>query len=497
MWYATWQMRYLAARLAWDVTADYTSLVDEMGTKYYGQVWPVMKEYRKLLTMMYENTPGHICYGTPAHVYGKCLEKPGVEARLLQLLANAETAAADNALLLKRVKRDHRYFQTCWQVLHQDYLANRQQELHAEKRTDRIVIDAKLDENNWRKVQATGNFVVFDGKIGAGKTAAAPQTFVKMLYDQDNIYFAVEAMESEPGKMKINATKRDGPVWSDSSLEFFITASGMASQYGHVIVNPNGVFYDSKAVSGSNADITFDCQAEIKTAIFSDRWVAELRIPAAAFGRSIDDGEAWKINVARNRRLNDGQKQCSSWSNGVFHGPEAFRSVIFGKTALLTNGDFEDAVEPNKHQKKTAWTFASATIPLHWAFHSGQAGTATLIDGDAASGSRCLRIKDGWIHQKINQAADYRNDLVIRGKVRGQGVLTIAMYYYDRETQKNIPGKTLKTIELNSTEWTAINAVHTCENDNILRLAFWIKGEIDLDDISVSQETNREVAPLN
>jgi len=490
-WQATWQMRYLAAQLAWDVEADTDALIEDMGSKYYGPAWPVMSRYRAELVKMYEGTPGDIVYGTPDYLLGKCLEKPGVEAMLLQLLGEAERAVAGNSALLKRVHRDREYFAMCWQTLHQEFLAKRQRELNVGRRSGALLIDGALDEADWSNAEFTGSFVATDGK-----TAAAPQTFVKMLYDSDAIYLAVEAMEPDPGKMKISVSAHDGPVWTDSSLEVFIAAPGMRGRYAQLVVNPRGVIYDSMAATGNTANVQFESQSDVRTTVHSDRWIAELRIPAAAFGRTIQDGETWKINVARNRRLLDAPSQSSSWSNGVFHGPEAFRSVSFGRTALLKNGDFEDAVVPNKYQKKTAWKFVGDRVPAHWTFHEGHPGSEALIEGGAASGNRFLRINDGWIHQKINQPAQYRDDLLIRTNTRGKGVLALCMYLYDRDTQKNIPGKTLREVTVDSPQWTPIEAVYKCENDKILRLAFWIKGVIDLDDVTVTPETSRDVAPL-
>ncbi len=322
-----WQTYYIAAQLLWNVDAGYDGIYEDMGAKYYGKTWPSMRKYRALLTESFAATPGHIqgCGGTPSMVMGKCLEKPGVEAQLLQLLDEAEKLAAGDQTALQRVRRDRRYFQTYWQDMRKELLAKRQKELKVNKRADRIVVDGKLEEFDWQKTEAITGFIATDGK-----TMADPQTLVKILYDEDNIYLAVEAMESEPGKMTINKKERDESVWSDSSVEFFINAAGMNDKYVQLVINPKGVIYDSKAVTGNSADVAFDAQAEIKTAVLPDRWVAEIRIPAAAFGPKIKDGDIWNINVARNRRLSDGKDQGSSWCNGVYHGPDAFRPVMLG-----------------------------------------------------------------------------------------------------------------------------------------------------------------------
>lgn len=82
-----------------------------------------------------------------------------------------------------------------------------------------------------------------------------------------------------------------------------ITTSKHLRKYLHLIVNSNGVCYDSLGTGVGGADVGFDAGAEVKTATLADRWVLEVRLPTAALGTAIADGDVWKINVARNRHL--------------------------------------------------------------------------------------------------------------------------------------------------------------------------------------------------
>lgn len=490
-WLAQWQTLYLAAQLSWNADAGYDVLVEDMGSKYYGKAWTEMKLYRELLVKAYEETPGHAGYALPSEknlfLYGKALEKPGVEAKLLGFLDRAEEAAAGDEIILKRVRRDREYFGAFWQFLYKEFLAKQPKELNAMRVSEKISIDANFNEDDWKKSNIVGNFIV--NKDGKTADVADPQTFVKLLFDKDNIYVAIEAMEPKPDKMLTKVKEHDGPIWADNCLEIFIAAPRKDGKYVHIVFNSDGMVYDAMNTSAIGAEMKFESGIQIKVKKLTNRWVAEMRIPAEALGRKIQEGESWKINVARTRRLNDGTRQSSSWSNGFFHEPNAFRSVVFG-TALLKNGDFEDDKEPDKYQKKTKWKFEGNKIPTYWMFHEGQVGTEILLTDGAASGKQFLRLKDGGIYQKLNQAMDYRSNLVAHAKVRGKGTLVIAMYCYNRTTGKNVPGKNLKKIEVDSNDWVSVEGVYKCEDDKILRLAFQVEGEIDLDDVTVTQETN-------
>jgi len=149
------------------------------------------------------------------------------------------------------------------------------------------LVDGKFDEPDWKKTDFITGFVATDNK-----TAADPQTFVRMLYDGENLYFAVEAMMPRATKMRIKTQERDGPVWSDSSVEFFIVAPGMGGKYAQVVVNPRGVVYDAVNTPSQQADLDFDSAVEVGTLVHADRWVAEVRLPTAPLGRSAKDGEA-------------------------------------------------------------------------------------------------------------------------------------------------------------------------------------------------------------
>ncbi len=489
-WYGEWQLLYLAGRLAWDIDADYDQLVEDMGSKYYGKAWPAMKPYREELIKMYEENADHLLGwgGTPHYILGKCLEKPGVEVRLLQLLSEAEKLAADDPVAMKRIKRDVEYFGIWWQSVHKDFLARKlvRWEVNVNKRVDPIVIDGEFGEDDWKRIDNVADFIATDGK-----TAADPRTFVKMLYDEDNIYFAVEAMESDPGKMKIKARKHDDEVARDNNLELWI-AGFMSDKSVKIALNPKGVIQDAVVVSGkAGIDPQYDSGVEVKTKVLADRWVAEIRVPAAACGRKIKDWDVWKVNVVRNRRLGrfwnllERESQTSSWSKGALAGPESLRSVVLGdavirgnglvETALLKNGDFEDVAAP---VQKESGVSSGAKVPEFW---SNDTGTVTMVEGGAASGRQFLRIKTSrkpWaqLFQGINPPADFKNNLRLRAKVRGKGNLSC--------------GGWLKGgCKIDSREWMDMDGVYIFEaGKKINGLAFQVTaGEIDLDDVTVTQ----------
>ncbi len=478
-WLAQWPAVYLAAMLGWDITTDVAQATEDLGSRYYGPAWPAMKPYRELLARIFEETPGDIVYG--AGGLGTCLEWPGAQARLEALLRRADQLAAADALIRRRVQRDRDHLTWSWIGAHQQYLATRPRETHAARRSGPITIDGRLDEPDWRQAAYTTNFVTVQGR------PADPQTFVRVLYDTDHLYFAVEAMEPSPDRLKALATERDGPrIWGDSTVEFFLVAPGMAGRYAQIAVNPRGTVYDALNASATAADLTFDSRAAIKTAILPDRWVVEARVPTGPLGRALREGETWKVNVGRNRQLVDGPpSQASSWSNGAFHGLDAYRPLVFGGTPLLRNGDFEETVKASEKVKAPGWTFPDDLAPTHWSFTQG--GTATVVSGDAASGQRFYRGR-GWLFQFIRLAAEYRGQVRVRLQARGRGRLWVATFQYQRQPYQFLTTVVAKDQTIESAAWTPIEATQPVTDDRLLALALHLDGTVDVDDVLVTAE---------
>lgn len=155
---------------------------------------------------------------------------------------------------------------------------------------------------------------------------------------------------------------------------------------------------------------------------------------------------------------------------------------------LLRNGGFEEEVPATTVYVGDKWQFAEGMAPSGWSYNDARPGLATLVTGDAAEGKRFLRLKEGWVFQLINQSADYREDLSLRGKVRGKGHLDLVMYVYERATKKYLRMENLQSLDLDPSQWQEISHFYNCMDDNLLRLAFHVKGEVDLDAVVATLE---------
>lgn len=486
-WMSSWQRHWLTGFFSWNIDSDYEEVSEKINKLYYGIAYPVMKEYRQLLTDAVLGANLHMGYGTPNSVLGKCYDRPGVPEKAAELLDKAEQVAAQEPIVLKRIALDREYFQKNWEVAYQQYRLIQQKEYNVALREGAIKIDAILDENAWKNADYLSNFNLF-GTKGVMKNAS-PDTFVRILYDSDNLYFAIEALKAKHGKVMATA-KSDGlSALNGSHLELFITPPELEPKYYHLGFSVNGKFFQALTSTGSTRDDSVKINPEYKVNELPDRWILEARLPVSALSLSIVEGVVWRFNVAR-AALDDSEKmQQSSCSNGVFHGSEVHRSMAFGKTgAILRNGDLEDIIEA-KERKSTRsnrkyWEYLSNTVPKFWYFNENNTGSIEMCEDEPASGKWYMKIKgrNAFVGQKISLPGKERAKYKVSAQARGDGEVLLRLlsggkYYGGEQNLKQLTA---------SEKWTEVSSIIECPSSKNQFFYLRITGEIDIDDARIS-----------
>jgi hypothetical protein len=159
-----------------------------------------------------------------------------------------------------------------------------------------------------------------------GTYLANPPTEVWVTRTSDKLLLFFKCHEKNVDKLRTKAAKRDDAVWSDDSVEIFITApEGNSEKYYHFLVSAAGVIEDAV-----NKDDSWNGDWQVKTRVNKDSWTAEIGIPASTLGVKIFDGvKELRVNFCRNRFA--GGEQISAWNctYGSFHSPELFGRLKF------------------------------------------------------------------------------------------------------------------------------------------------------------------------
>ena len=169
------------------------------------------------------------------------------------------------------------------------------QRIPAARASGRIVVDGTLDEAAWAAAP------VFSDFVQRFPTAGAPpseRTELRVLYDEENVYFGVVARDSEPQRIDRRLGRRDVGIFSDavqvmidSTLDhrtayvFGLTAGGVQSDM---------LLYDDRNYTSSWDGVWAGASGRVE-----DGWVAEFAIPLSLLRFPAVPVQEWGIGVRR------------------------------------------------------------------------------------------------------------------------------------------------------------------------------------------------------
>jgi hypothetical protein len=160
--------------------------------------------------------------------------------------------------------------------------------------TEKPVIDGILNDSCWKSGEWASDFIQWIPNEGAKPSSP---TFIKIIYDNKNIYVAIRAVDYEPQKISRKAGRRDEfngdavGINFDSyhdhrtGFEFNVTAAGQKIDL--VLTNP------------MNADFNWNAVWSAKTGIEDSAWVVEYEIPLSQLRYSNDVEQTWGMHCWR------------------------------------------------------------------------------------------------------------------------------------------------------------------------------------------------------
>ncbi len=185
--------------------------------------------------------------------------------------------------------------------------------LRAERLSDEIHLDGRLDEAAWRAAGAAGDFTQSWPAPGA---AATERTEARVLYTNAALYVGVRLYDGAPDSIAAQLARRD--------------ASGIYSDWVHVMVdsyhdrrtafrfavNPRGVKKDVFHFDDGNEDASWDAGWEVATTVDSLGWAAEFRIPLSQlrFGSAPGGTRTWGLQVQRDIARRDERDTWAPWT---------------------------------------------------------------------------------------------------------------------------------------------------------------------------------------
>ena len=185
-----------------------------------------------------------------------------------------------------------------------DGSSNGLRQLRAVRAAGTIALDGTLDEPAWAVAPLARNFVQSEPREGEPATY---DTEVRVLYDDDALYFGVFAKDEQPAGIIVSDLKKDfNTATSDGFLVILDTFHDRRNGYQFAI-NPAGAKWDAQmANEGRENNANWDGIWDVVTRIAETGWYAEIRIPFRTLRFSGGETEVWGVNFERKlRRLNE------------------------------------------------------------------------------------------------------------------------------------------------------------------------------------------------
>jgi hypothetical protein len=141
-------------------------------------------------------------------------------------------------------------------------------------------IDGDLSDPVWAKAAVLDDFRQMDPNPGQ---PATERTVLRILYDENNIYFGVYLYDDEPDKIAVRSMSRDGPVFAEDQFRIVLDPN-MTRRDGYEFeVGPAGGVEDA-LVQNNSADLTrWNTIRVVRARVVADGWVAEIAIPFRDF----------------------------------------------------------------------------------------------------------------------------------------------------------------------------------------------------------------------
>ena len=167
-------------------------------------------------------------------------------------------------------------------------------------------IDGGLDEPFYASTPSLTDFIQTEPTAGM---PATEKTEMWVAFDQDNVYVAVRAWESQPDRMVVNEMRRDSPnVWQNGSVSFM---------FDTYYDRRNAVSFDINAIGGrGDTQITderiynsdWNPVWDVAVGTFEGGWTAEAAIPFKSLRYRPGRAQVWGFNA---RRINRWKNEIS------------------------------------------------------------------------------------------------------------------------------------------------------------------------------------------
>jgi hypothetical protein len=250
----------------------------------------------------------------------------------------------------------------------------RSKDVYALRTESAIKVDGLLDEPGWSDAPEASEFIQLQPEKGR---PASERTVVRILFDDENIYFGFWCYDSEPQKIAARMTKRDADLRSDDSVYVLMDTFHDRRSCYYVSTNLLGTQWDGRITeNGRTFDSTWDGIWEAAAQRTDFGWSAEFAVELRDIKYEPGENRTWGLSLGRGipRKL-----EFSFWTGPL---ESAYMVSLFGELKGLDLKKAEKnyqiipyAISKAEEGQKTA---AEAGLDARYAFSQTVSGNLTV-----------------------------------------------------------------------------------------------------------------------
>ena len=169
--------------------------------------------------------------------------------------------------------------------------------VRATRVTEAIVLDGRLDEPAYERVQAIGDFVQQEPIEGQ---PATEKTDVWILFDDKNIYVSARCWDSHPEREISNEMRRDAQAIQDNEVFGVAFDTFYDRRNGYLfVVNASGGLIDAQVVDERDYNRDWNTIWDGRTARDDKGWTVEIAIPFKSLRYKSGQNLTWGVNLRR------------------------------------------------------------------------------------------------------------------------------------------------------------------------------------------------------
>ena len=175
-----------------------------------------------------------------------------------------------------------------------------------------LVLDGKLDEEAWSQADVANVFTQRDPDEGM---PATEKTQVRVLYDNENLYFGVQCWDSQAEKILATELRRDNDFNNDDSFTIILDTFHDHRSAFLFRINPRGAQYDALITDeGRDVNTNWDEKWAVEARMDEEGWFAEIQIPLKSIRFSSTSSEDASFGIDFERVIRR-KNELSYWNN--------------------------------------------------------------------------------------------------------------------------------------------------------------------------------------